>query len=109
MLNDLKLLLGLPLDDVSRDDLLSRIISMTTARLKLLLGGDEPPAEMDHIILDVSVIRFNRIGSEGMTGHTVEGESLSFATAIDDFGAFAEEIEEYKKQKNKQRGKVRFI
>lgn len=109
MLNDLKLLLGISLDDVSRDDLLSRIISMTTARLKLLLGGIEPPEEMDHIILDVSVIRFNRIGSEGMTGHTVEGETLQFATAIDDFGAFSEEIEAYRQQQNEKRGKVVFI
>ena len=33
--------------------------------------------------MDVSVIRFNKIGSEGLSSHTVEGESLSFAE--DDF------------------------
>lgn len=108
MLNDLKLLLGLPLDDTSRDDLLSRIISMTTARLKLLLGGDEPPAEMDHIILDVAVIRFNRIGSEGMTSHSVEGEALNFVE--DDFAQFADEIQAWlDQQESGTRGKVRFL
>lgn len=108
MLNDLKLLLGISSEDTSRDALLLKIIAMVTARLTLLLGGIEPPEEMDHIILDVSVIRFNRIGSEGMTGHTVEGESLNFSD--DDFAQYNDEIRAWlDEQKTATRGKVRFI
>lgn len=108
MLNDLKLLLGISSEDTSRDELLLKIIAMITARLTLLLGGIEPPEEMDHIILDVSVIRFNRIGSEGMTGHTVEGESLNFSD--DDFAQYNDEIRAWlDEQKTATRGKVRFI
>ena len=109
MLENLKLMLGIAVDDSDRDKLLELLISQTTARLKLLLGGIEPPDEMNHIILEVSIIRFNRIGSEGMTSHSVEGESLSF-NAADDFGAFADEIQAYlDKQKDNTRGKVRFL
>ncbi len=109
MLDNLKLLLGIAADDTDRDNLLLLIIENTTARLKVLLGGLEPPDELDHIILEVAVIRFNRIGSEGMTSHSVEGESLNFAVS-DDFSGYADEIQAFlEKQKETTRGKLRFI
>lgn len=106
MLENLKLMLGI--EDNALDEKLRLILSNTTARLRLLLGGIEPPEEMDHIILDVAIIRFNRIGSEGMASHSVEGESLSFSA--DDFAGFSDEIQAYlDTQKTNTRGKVRFI
>lgn len=108
MLNDLKLLLGFLPDEKDQDEKLKLILSNTTSRLKLLLGGIEPPEAMNHIILEVSVIRFNRIGSEGLSGHTVEGESLSFYE--NDFEGFMDEIQAFlDNQKGNSRGKVRFL
>lgn len=108
MLENLKMMLGFSDVDEERDSRLRLILTNTTARLKLLLGGIEPPEEMDHIILEVAIIRFNRIGSEGMSSHTVEGESLSFAD--DDFSGFMDEIQAYlDTQKESTRGKVRFL
>lgn len=108
MLNDLKLMLGIDASDTDRDALLTLIINTATARLKLLLGGIEPPESMAHIIREVSIIRFNKIGSEGMGSHTVEGESLSFNE--DDFASFADEIQAFlDTQKESTRGRVRFL
>ena len=107
MLENLKMLLGLENDD-SKDDLLTVIISLVTARLRLLLGGIDPPEEMEHIIIDVAIARFNRIGSEGLSSHSVEGESMSFTN--DDFEGFSAEIQAYlDTQKESKRGKVRFL
>lgn len=110
MLSNLIILLGLnesELDDAMKAKL-NLIISSATARLKLLLGGAEPPEEMNHIILDVSAARFNRIGSEGLTGHTVEGESLSFAD--NDFSQFSDEIQAWLEQQTEsKRGKLVFL
>lgn len=110
MLSNLIILLGLnesELDDAMKSKL-NLIISGATARLKLLLGGAEPPEEMDHIILDVSAARFNRIGSEGLTGHTVEGESLSFTD--NDFSQFSDEIQAWLEQQTEsKRGKLVFL
>lgn len=106
MLENLKMMLGIEGDDL--DDKLRLIISNTTARLKLLLGGIEPPDEMEYIILEVSIIRFNRIGSEGLASHSVEGESTSYAS--DDFNGYSDEIQAFlDKQTDTKRGKVRFI
>ena len=108
MLENLKIMLGIAADDTDLDGKLNLILSNTTARLKLLLGGIDPPEEMNHIVLDVSIMRFNRIGSEGLASHSVEGESLSFTD--NDFDGFNNEIQAWlNSQKENVRGKVRFL
>lgn len=106
MLETVKILLGIESDD--RDALLNLIISSAMARLKVLLGGMEPPESLEYIVVDVSVRRFNRIGSEGMTSHTVEGESISFSDS--DFAGFEDDIQAYlDTQSESTRGRVRFF
>lgn len=106
MLDDLKKLLGIK--DDKQDDVLLLIISGTKKRLKALLGGVEPPDELSYIVLDVSVIRFNRIGSEGLASHTVEGESQSWDS--DDFLGYKQDIQTWlDAQKEAKRGRVRFL
>lgn len=108
MLDDVKVLLGISLSDTSQDERLNLIISTTTARLKLLLGGIDPPESMQHIVTEAAIIRFNRIGSEGLSSHSVEGESYSFTD--NDFAAYADEIQAFlDSQDYGSRGKVRFI
>lgn len=108
MLNDLKLMLGFAEDDTSQDRKLLLIIDSVVARLSLLLGGIKPPESMDHIIREVAIIRFNRIGSEGMSNHTVEGESHQFTD--NDFSGFMDEIQAFlETQADSKRGKVCFL
>lgn len=108
MLNNLKLMLGIALDDASRDNLLNLIIVAARNRLKMLLGGVEPPESLDYMVYEVAVRRFNRIGSEGMTSHTVEGESISFSE--NDFAGFEDDIQAFlDTQKENARGRVKFL
>lgn len=108
MLDIIKGLLGFAADDTENDANLNKLISFAVARLKLKLGGIEPPEEMDYIIVEVVIKRFNRIGSEGLSIHTVEGESLHFTD--DDFKEFESDIQAYlDSQKETTKGKVRFI
>lgn len=108
MLEDLKLMLGFSAEDKEQDAKLERIISLTTARLTNLLGGIEPPEELNYIVLEVSVIRYNRIGSEGYSAHSVEGENITFPDS--DFSGFMNDIQTYLDSQNvTKRGKVRFL
>lgn len=108
MLENLKILLGIDASDTSQDTKLRLLLSTATARLKVLLGGIDPPREMEHIILEAAVIRFNKIGSEGLSSHTVEGESLSFSE--NDFDGFTEEIQDFlEAQSESTRGRIRFL
>ncbi len=107
MLKKVKILLGIPAEDTSLDERLNLIIENTSSRLKLLLGQD-PPEELSYIIVEVSVARFNRIGSEGLSSHSVEGESLTFND--NDFSGYMDEINEHKEQAGGGSfGKLRFL
>ena len=92
MLEKLKTMLGF--EDSTQDKKLMLILDSVESRLRLLLGGTDPPDEMEHIIIEVAIIRFNRIGSEGLASHNVEGETQSYASA-NDFASFMDEIEAY--------------
>ncbi len=107
MLENIKRLLGI--DDAALDDKLNIILQSVQARLKVLLGGvDAIPDSLMYIVTEVSIIRFNRIGSEGMNSHSVEGESISYSD--NDFAGFMDEIEAWlDEQKGTKRGRVRFI
>lgn len=107
MLKHIKLLLGLT-EETDRDELLNLLISLATSRLKGKLGGITPPDSLDYIIIDIVVSRYNRIGSEGLSSHSVEGESLSFTD--DDFAKYESDIQDYLNSlKTSSKGKVCFL
>lgn len=89
---DIKTLLGI--SDDSRDAQIDLIVRLTSQRLAALLGVDDIPTELEYIVTEVSVIRFNRIGSEGITEHTTG--SLSMVFSDNDFALFEREIRLWK-------------
>ena len=108
MLENLKILLGIPEEDSSLDTKLNLILSSAQKRLKALLGGLDPPKELDYIITEVSIIRYNKLGSEGLSSHSVEGESLSFSD--NDFAGYMDDIQAYlDTQTSTRKGRVRFL
>lgn len=74
------------------------IIKLVMRRLCSLLETDIVPEELSYIAVEVSVIRFNRIGSEGMSTHNVEGESSTYTD--NDFRGFKEDIQRFLDSKN---------
>ena len=83
------------------------IIRLTTNRLKTLLDVEEVPTELEYIVTEVSIVRYNRIGSEGVTNHSVEGETMSFSD--NDFKGYLDDIEVWKNKKNEVKGVVKFL
>lgn len=108
----LKNLLGISTENTEADDVMTAnleyILDSTETRLKNLIGGVEPPTELRHIIIDVSCIRFNRLGSEGASSHSVKDESISFVD--DDFNGYMNEINAWLSDHNDTaKGKIRFL
>lgn len=107
MLDMIKGLLGLA-NDEDIDEKLKSIISLTTSKLKSKLGGIDPPEELDYIVIEVAIKRFNRIGSEGLKSHSEEGETLTFSD--NDFDEFSGDIQDFlNAQKDGTKGKVQFL
>ncbi|WP_278746086.1 phage head-tail connector protein [Ligilactobacillus agilis] len=110
-LQDLKTMLQLNTAD--QDGLLNLIIKNTTKALRFKLGltaGKEFPGELDYIVLEVCVRRYNRLKNEGMASYSQEGESITFKS--DDFDDFQDDISAWKEANDvpdASLGKARFV
>ena len=74
------------------------IYEMVTRRLETVLKDvqfvDKALVDLEYIIDEVTIARFNRIGSEGMKAETVEGHRVEFKHD-DPFLAYADVIKQY--------------
>lgn len=86
----------------------SLIVDGITRALSIRIGGVPVPAELGYIVRDVSLSRYNRIGSEGASSHSVEGEEMTWTH--DDFAAYAGDINMWiAQQRGPGGGIVRFL
>lgn len=112
MLDKLKLMLGLTGDlDADTEAKLELLIDTISQRLCILLTSDTVPTELEYVVVEVAIARYNRIGSEGVDNHTVQGESMHWATD-DDFEPYKDEIQAWldaQKDPTTLRGRLRFI
>lgn len=104
MLQKIEEILGVSNDQVTT------LLELMSQRLRQKLGGiDEVPEELEYIVIEATVRRFNRIGSEGTSSHNVEGENMSWSSQ-DDFEGFEEDINDWLiAQEDATKGVVRFL
>lgn len=110
MLDDVLTMLGISDPSEELTAKLNYIIGSTQQRLLLRLGVDAVPTELEYIVVEVSIVRFNRIGSERLQSHNVEGESMTW-NSEDDFKPYLAEINAWVSQNEdaKYNGRLKFI
>lgn len=64
-------------------------------RLLHRLETTEVPIELEYIVDEATIRRFNRIGSEGMKSESVEGHSVTFDDNDDPLAPYETKIEDY--------------
>ena len=108
MAEKIRILLGLESFSVEDNKVIQTLIDLAAARLALLAGvsADDIPKELEHVLIQVVIRAFNRIGSEGLKSHSVGGETMAFSA--DDFADFMDDIAAYKAMAGNT-GKVRFL
>ena len=107
MLERIKTLLDIK--DNRQDEPLNIIIENVSSHLKALLGKDIP-IELNYIVEEITVRRFNRLGTEGMKSEEVEGHSVTFYDLKDEFVPYEDVINAHKADNGVTgRGKVLFI
>ncbi len=107
VLDDVKLLLDISEEDIDRKLVL--IIKNAEQQVLSYLpsGLKEVPEALSYIVCELSVSRYNRIGNEGMSSYSQEGESITYG---DDLSPYLSAIEIWnKKQQDNTRGVVRFL
>lgn len=83
-IEDVKLLKGIR--DNLQDELLALLERLTIGHFLAYTGEVVIPAELDFIITEVMVKRYNRLDAEGLTSKSVEGLSMNFD--VNDFAAY---------------------
>lgn len=91
------------------DTIISVVSERLKAKLKILTGEEvtEVPDALAGVVIEICVARFNRIGSEGTSSHSVDGESMAWSE--DDFAPYRDEIEDYADSVRKVSGRLRFL
>ncbi|MGM9897987.1 MAG: phage head-tail connector protein [Enterococcus faecalis] len=88
-------------------DFIQRISSQLCVRLGFL---ESVPTDLNYIVVECTIKRFNRKGNEGMNSYGQEGESISYGKLLDEF---EDDISAYKeKQLGKgvpRKGVARFV
>jgi len=107
-LQDVTILLG------TQDARVDVIYSKTEQRLLSRLKRSLPeltavPNDLDYIVDEVAIARFNRIGSEVMASESMDGHSATYDSS--DFNAFERDIVDYinAHAPDVKKGKVRFL
>lgn len=105
--SNVKAILGI--EDTLQDKVIDIIIKNVQSHLKIWLKQhadmDSIPSELDFIVEEMAISRFQKLGSEGMASESVEGRSVTYNE--DDFNPYRSILETYIPRKER-RGKVIF-
>lgn len=109
VLDDVKVLLDIPETEKDLDKKLELIIKNAGRQVLSYLsaGITEVPSSLEYIVTEMAVARFNRIGNEGMSAYSQEGESITYG---DDISPYLPAIQAWNEQKKESsKGRMRFL
>ena len=88
LLNRIKTLL--PVTD--NDKLIYEIIELTKSKILNYINQEELPKELEFILIEMAISRFNKVGSEGFSSESTDGKSISYE---DDFEIYKQYLDDY--------------
>lgn len=109
VLDDVKILLDIPEEETGLNNKLNLIIENAEKQVLSYLpsGTESVPAVLEYIVCEMAVARFNRIGNEGMSSYSQEGESITYG---DDISLYLPAIQSWNNmQKDNTKGRMRFL
>ena len=104
MLDELKILLGLPLNDESQDELLELLIKQSTNEAKAKTSSKDVTPSLRVVIVKMALYNYNRMGTEGLDSESYSGASYNYTDGYpQDILDLLDEI------KASNKGTVRFL
>ena len=95
-LDNIKILLGL--EDDSQDIILAILLTNAVSTINVYLGVNELPNELSFVAEQLAVIKFNKLGSEGI--QTEKIDVLSTTYQADELASFKTILDSYKANNN---------
>ena len=97
LLNRIKTLLNIE----GNENLIYEIVNITESKILNYINASEMPKELEFVLIELSVQRFNRIGSEGVTSESIDGKSVSYD---DDFTGYKHYLDDYISRNSVRKG-----
>ena len=88
LLNRIKTLLNIE----GNENLIYEIVNITESKILNYINASEIPKELEFVLIELSIQRFNRIGSEGIASEVVDGKSIHYD---DDFTGYKHYLDDY--------------
>ena len=90
LLNRVKVLLGISSNDNTK--LLNEIIELTKSKILNYIDKTELPEELEFVLVELIIQRYNKVGSEGIASESVDGKSVSYEA---DFEGYKHYLDDY--------------
>ena len=82
LIDRVKLIIGIDILDDSKDELLAEIIANQTNIVNLYVGVTTLPTELEFVVVETSIARYNRKGSEGSASEGYDSVSYTYTDDI---------------------------
>ena len=96
LLNRIKTLLQIN----DNDKLIYEIVEITKEKILNYINEKELPKELEFILIELSIERYNRIGSEGIASENVDGKNVSYEDSFENYKTYLDDYI-FKNGKNK--------
>ena len=97
LLNRIKTLLGIP----DNDELIYEITELTKSKILNYINEVELPLELEFVLVELTIQRYNRIGSEGIASESVDGKSVSYEDIFENYKPY---LDDYISRNGKSKG-----
>ena len=87
LLNRIKTLLQIQ----DNDELIYEIIELTKSKILNYINKEELPKELEFILVELSIQRYNRIGSECISSESIDGKSVSYEDDFENYKAYLDD------------------
>ena len=97
LLNRIKTLLQIN----DNDELIYEITEITKEKILNYINEKELPKELEFILIELAIERFNKIGSEGIASESIDGKNVSYDDSFENYKVY---LDDYIFRNNKNKG-----
>ena len=97
LLNRMKVLIGI----TDNDEQLNEILDINKSKILNYINEAELPLELEFVLIELSIQRYNKIGSEGVSSESIDGRTTSYE---DDFESYKQYLDDYMSRNNTSKG-----
>lgn len=79
LIKKIKLYLNIPADDTSKDALIELLIEQSNSEFCAYCNREDVPTLASNVIIDMCVVKYNLIGTEGLASSSFSGANETYA------------------------------